>query len=80
MLDLCNDFQLVIDGLYDGPLPEQQFVRDAHQCAFHAVPQLRDERCAVNETHARTLAKQHLLDEQRQRNGHIALQLHKSVV
>ena len=38
------------------------------------------ERCAVNYTDARTLAKQHLLNEQRQRNGHIALQLHKPVV
>ena len=174
VLDLCDVLQLVIDGLYDGPLPEQQFVRDAHQRAFHVVPQLRDElyavdvkpfkevladislvrdefpvdelheslvferlpvihisrryheveqlsllvadkvqlkpeepahgtlaplgdspedlvhvdslgpahpeRRAVNETHARTLAKQHLLDEQRQRNGHITLQLHKPVV
>ena len=38
------------------------------------------EWCAVNETDARTLAKQHLLDKQRQGNCHITLQLHKTVV
>ena len=38
------------------------------------------ERSAVHETDARTLAQQHLLDEQGQRNGYLPLQLHKAVV
>ena len=174
VLHLSNVLQLVIDGLDDGPLPEQQFVRDAHQRAFHVVLQFRDElyavyeepfkeiladislardefpvdelheslvferlpvihvtrryheieqlapliadkvqlkpeepahgtlaplgdsledpvyvdplvlaypqRRAVNETDTRALAKQHLLDKQRQRNRHVVLQLDKTIV
>ena len=174
MLDLGDVLQLVVDGLDDGPLPEQQFVRDAHQRTFHVAPELRDElyaidekpfkevladislvrhkfpvdelhesfvferlpvihiprryheieqlapliadkvqlkpeepahgtlaplgdsledpvyvdplvlaypqRRAVNETDTRALAKQHLLDKQRQRNRHVVLQLDKTIV
>ena len=36
--------------------------------------------CAVDETDARALAKQHLLDKQGQRNCHVVLQLDKTVV
>ena len=49
VLDLGDVLQLVVDGLYDGPLPEQQFVRDAHQRTFHVVPELRDELYAIDE-------------------------------
>ena len=174
VLHLCDVLQLVIDGLDDGSLPEQQFVGDTHQRTLHVVFQLCDElyavnekpfkeiladislvrdefsvdelheclvferlpvihvprryheieqlallvankvqlkpeepahgtpaplgdspedlvhvdslvpahpeRSAVNETHARTLAKQHLLDKQCQRDCHVALQLHEPVV
>ena len=49
MLYLCFDLQLVIDSLYDGSLHNLQFVRNAHQLAFHVVSQLRVMLYAVNE-------------------------------
>ena len=49
VLHLRDVLQFVIDSLYDGPLPEQQSVRNAHQCAFHIVLQFRDELYAIDE-------------------------------
>ena len=49
VLHLRDVLQLVIDSLDNGSLPEQQFVGNTHQRAFHVVPQFRDELYAVNE-------------------------------
>lgn len=48
MFHLGDVLEFVIDGFYDGPLPEQQSVRDAHQRTLHVALQFRDELYAID--------------------------------
>ena len=49
MLDLANDLQLLIDGLDDRPLPEQQLVMQTHQRVLHVPLEPGDQVYAVHE-------------------------------
>ena len=49
VFDLSHVLELVVDGLDDGPLPDQNLVRDAHERALHVAPELREELYPVHE-------------------------------
>ena len=49
MLDLANVLQLLIDGLDDRPLPEQQLVMQTHQRVLHVPLEPGDQVYAVHE-------------------------------
>ena len=43
MLDLADVLQLVIDGLDQRSLPQEQFVSEAHQAILHVLADFRQE-------------------------------------
>src|SRR5579859_5274248 len=43
MLDLRNVFELVNDGLNNGPFAQQELVRQRHELVFHVFAQSGDE-------------------------------------
>ena len=49
MLDLANVLELLIDGLDDRPLPEQQLVMQTHQRVLHVPLEPGDQVYAVHE-------------------------------
>lgn len=49
MFDLAHVFQLVIDGLNKGPLPEHDPVLKEHQGVLHVLFDLCDQMYAVHE-------------------------------
>lgn len=49
MLYLSDVLQLVVDGLYDGPLSQQDLVLRAHEHVPHVVAHACDELYAVDE-------------------------------
>ena len=51
MLNLTDVLQLVIDGLYDRPLPEEDFVVEVHQRVLHVPFDLRNQVYVVNKQH-----------------------------
>lgn len=48
VLHLCNVLQLIIDCLYDSPLPEQHPVRYRHQRTLHVALEFVDELYSVH--------------------------------
>jgi hypothetical protein len=62
MLDLTDVFELIVDGLDDGPLAQQELIREGEQPIVHFFAQLGDE--------AKSLGDQELL---RQRLREITL-------
>ena len=51
MLYLCDVLQLVVDGLNDGPLAQQNLVLRTHEHVPHIVAHARDELYSVDEEH-----------------------------
>ena len=49
MLDLANVLELLVDGLDDRPLPEQQLVMQTHQRVLHVPLEPGDQVYAVHE-------------------------------
>ena len=43
MLDLTDDFELIMDGLDDGSFAEEEFVRPIEQAVVHLFAPFRDE-------------------------------------
>ena len=57
MYELCRIFEHVIDGLYDAPLAQHDFVPHRHELVLHIASDTRDQVYAVLEEHVEELGR-----------------------